>query len=115
MGMPRRPSTTAAELIVPLALVLGAACDGPGNTGVYAPDPELVRMLPWLNGVTPVVESDGAGTVSAVMPLLPVYPPIGLGLPDPGSQRADCSGLVGLEFANGWLDNFEPINPGESG
>jgi hypothetical protein len=108
MGMPRRPPTTAADLVMllaPLAL-LGAACDGPGNSGIFMPDPDLVRVVPWMSGTTPAVENNGSP--AAVGPLLPVYPPIGLGLPDPGSQKFDCAPLAGLAFSTGWFDHFEP-------
>ncbi len=47
----------------------------------------------------------------ALIPSTPVYPPIGLGLADPGSQRADCTRLAGLEFSPAWTDTFEPPMP----
>ncbi|HEX4405782.1 MAG TPA: hypothetical protein VH560_13180 [Polyangia bacterium] len=108
-------------LVVSLAslAIVGAACDGPGNSGKTIVDPNLVREVPWLNGVTPGVD----GGV-AVVPSTAVYPPIASGEPDPGSQRVDCSMLANLEFAQfpnkfdadmkrlGWFDDFEPPLPG---
>jgi len=85
----------------------GLSCGGPGNTGKSAPDPALIRAVPWLNGVLPLIDAGG----EAVIPRTAVYPPIASGLADPGSQRVDCSGLAGLEFSPGWLDTFEPPMP----
>jgi hypothetical protein len=93
-----------------VATLLGASCDGPGNSGVYTPDPNLVRAVPWFNGALPAVENG-----QALIPTFPVYPPIGFGVPDVGSQRTDCSGLAGLEFSPGWFDTFGPLAPGERG
>jgi hypothetical protein len=90
-------------------MVLGATSCGPGNTGRTAPDPSLVRGVPWLNGVLPILEANG----DAVLPAMPVYPPIALGLPDPGSQRTDCAQLAGYEFSKGWFDTFEPLMPAD--
>ena len=62
--------------------------------------------------------------VSVIGPLSPVYPPIGRGLADPGSQKResraeiDCSPLAGLAFSTGWFDDFEPrdaTDPGATG
>jgi hypothetical protein len=99
--MPSRPQRIAARLAVGLCSFAGA-CDGPGNSGVYAPDPNLVRDVPWLNGVMPAVESG-----VAVVPPMAVYPSIGFGLPDPGSQRTDCSTVGDYDFSTGWFDSFE--------
>jgi hypothetical protein len=66
-----------------------------------------VRAVPWLNGVLPAVDSGNA----TILPGSPVYPPIGLGLADPGSLRAECSALQGLEFSAGWMDTFESPMP----
>jgi hypothetical protein len=83
------------------------SCGGPGNTGKTAPDPALVRDVPWLNGGVPVLDAGGG----VVIPATPVYPPIGRGLPDPGSQRTDCAALAGYEFSTAWFDTFEPLMP----
>jgi hypothetical protein len=91
-----------------LAVGVGA-CGGPGNTGRSVPDPSLVREVPWLNGVLPALDSGGA----AVIPQTPVYPPIGLGLADPGSLGVDCQPLAGLEFSSGWFDTFETLDPND--
>jgi hypothetical protein len=72
------------------------------------PDPKLVQEVPWLNGGVPAV---GPGN-EVIIPDTPAYPSIGLGEPDPGSQRPDCKVLAGYEFAKGWFDNFEP-NPAD--
>jgi hypothetical protein len=93
------------------ALLSSVSCGGPGNTGKSAPDPSLVRAVPWLNGVPPALDVGGA----AVMPLTPVYPPIGLGVSDPGSRPADCRALAGVELSAGWLDTFEPDMPNDPG
>jgi hypothetical protein len=107
-----------------ISIIFCVACDGPGNSGKTIVDPNLVREVPWLNGVVPDVD----GGV-AVVPPLAVYPPIASGMPDPGSQRVDCSMLANLEFAKlpsklaasgqrlGWFDDFEPTtaSPTENG
>jgi hypothetical protein len=89
------------------ALVLVASCGGEGNTGKTAIDRSLVIAVPWVNGGVPVLDPGGA----PVIPSTPVYPPIGLGLGDPGSLRTDCSALAGLEFSTGWFDSFETLMP----
>jgi hypothetical protein len=107
-----------------LISILWAACDGPGNSGKSIVDPNLVRAVPWLNGVVP--DLDGSG--NAVVPSTAMYPPIASGMPDPGSQRVDCSRLADYEFSRfpnqfagqkrlGWFDDFEPTttDPGENG
>ena len=96
----------------------GWSCDGPGNSGRTAPDSALVRAVPWLSGVLPAIEAG-----DAVIPQLPVYPPIASGAVDPGSQRTDCSPLAGLEFSKlpgdvrdaskEWFDTFEPTMPSD--
>src|SRR4051812_49248197 len=85
---------------------LAVSCGGPGNTGVVKPDPGLVDAVPWLNGMLPDVK-DG----EVVIPATPMYPKIGAGLPDFGSQRTDCRPLAGLEFSTRWFDRFEPDPP----
>jgi hypothetical protein len=80
------------------------SCGGPGNTGRSTPPASLVEAVPWLNGVQPEVR-DG----EVVIPPTPEYPPIGLGLPDPGSHPVDCHVLDGLEFSTAWFDTFEPV------
>jgi hypothetical protein len=100
-------------VFVVLAVLVGPSCDGPGNTGKSAPDPSLVRAVPWLSGVLPALENG-----EAVLPSTAVYPPIASGLPDPGSQRTDCAALTGYEFSAGWFDSFEtvmPDDPNETG
>src|SRR5207302_9976754 len=59
------------------------------------------------NGGIPAVDAAN----KPILPSGPVYPPIRLGLPDPGSQRTDCSGLKGIDFASGWFETFEPPSP----
>ena len=88
-------------------LLAVSSCGGPGNTGKRGPDTELVRAVPWLNGALPALDVG----CEALIPSTPVYPPIGLGLADPGSQRADCTRLAGLEFSPAWTDTFEPPMP----
>ncbi|HET6283918.1 MAG TPA: hypothetical protein VFH73_23385 [Polyangia bacterium] len=88
-------------------VLLGWSCDGPGNTGKIVPDTALVRAVPWQNGVLPAVEPTG----EPVIPFLPVYPSIGFGRPDPGSQHTDCAAAAGYEFSTGWFDDFEPRVP----
>src|SRR5258708_6223963 len=85
---------------------LAVSCGGEGNTGRSTPDPTLVEAVPWLNGVLPEVKNG-----EVVIPPTPAYPPIGLGLPDPGPQRTDCSGFAGLEFSTGFFQDFEPVPP----
>jgi hypothetical protein len=87
-------------------VVVFVGCDGPGNSGRSMPDPEVVRDVPWLNGVLPALD----GT-TPVGPATPRYPPIASGAPDLGSQRASCAALAGLEFSTGWFDSFEPADP----
>ncbi len=102
----------AAGVGVFVALVVAPfGCDGPGNSGKSAPDPDLVKSVPWLNGVLPALDGNG----DAVVPMTAEYPPIAFGLPDPGSQRTDCSALAGLEFSKGWFDDFEPDDPTDAG
>ena len=87
-----------------LAIAGGAwSCGGPGNTGQKAPDPSLVRAVPWLNGVLPAVV-----TGQAVIPSVPEYPPIAYGLPDPGSRPPNCTALAQVELSPFWIDTFEP-------
>jgi hypothetical protein len=99
------------------------ACDGPGNSGKWMPDPSIIQQVPWENGVVPDLDATGAVIPSAAM-----YPPIASGMPDPGSQRVDCSMLADYEFAGHpggghvaprveWFDDFEPTSsdPGEQG
>lgn len=104
-----RPKVTVARLVAASLAALLSACDGPGNSGVFTPDPSLVRAVPWLNGVEPARDATG----NAVIPPMAVYPPIGFGLPDPGSQRTDCSPLASYEFSKGWFDTFEIVNPAD--
>jgi hypothetical protein len=85
-------------------LLVGISCDGPGNTGKTSPDPLLVQAVPWLNGVLPDLD---ATSKQAVVPSLPEYPPIEVGLADPGSQRTNCTGVDQYEFSKGWFDDFE--------
>jgi hypothetical protein len=96
------------------AALATAACDGPGNTGVYAPDPNIVRDVPWMNGVLPAL--DGSG--NAVVPDSAQYPPIGLCLPDPGPGPTDCSTVGNYTFSTGWFEDMEPrdkADPGATG
>src|SRR5262249_38758579 len=86
---------------------LGPACDGAGNTGVFAPDPNLVREVPWLNGVVPALDATG----SAVVPDTPQFPPIGLDLPDPGPQKIDCTSWAQVTASPGWFDDMERTTP----
>jgi hypothetical protein len=94
-----------------LATAAAASCTGPGNTGRTEPDASLVAAVPWLNGVLP--EMDDAG--NAVIPAQPVIPPIAAGLADPGSGKADCSALAGIEASSAWMHTFEPDAPGQIG
>jgi hypothetical protein len=113
--MPCRPPRSAVGLAAALVGLCGSACDGPGNSGKFAPDPMLVETVPWLSGVLPHLDATG----QAIVPSVPAYPPIALGLPDPGSQRTDCAGLDQYEFAKGWFDSFEltqnGADPNETG
>jgi hypothetical protein len=122
--MPSRPPRIAVGLAACLVALAVASCDGPGNSGQWRSDPSIIGMVPWENGVVPDVDAQG----NAVVPLLPVYPPIASGMPDPGSERINCAPLAGLEFAKppagapivpraGWFDDFEPTtsDPSENG
>jgi hypothetical protein len=109
--MPTRPTAARAALATLAAALAAAACDGPGNTGVFAPDPNLVRDVPWMNGVLPALD----GTGNAVVPDTAQYPPIGLGLPDLESPRTDCSNVGGYEFSAGWFDDMEPHDKTDPG
>jgi hypothetical protein len=104
--MPCRPPRIAVGLAASLLGVVGSSCDGPGNSGKITPDPSLVRSVPWLNGVLPDVEGSGAA-LTAVVPGLPEYPPVALGLPDPGPQRTQCQLVGDFEFSKAWFDDFE--------
>src|SRR5579859_6571063 len=95
-----------AAIAIALAL---SSCGGPGNTGRWYPDPELVKEVPWLNGVLPARDSGG----EAVLAQLPVYPPVASGERDPGPVHLDCSGLAGLEFSKGWFESFESDMPND--
>ncbi|HMI84471.1 MAG TPA: hypothetical protein VK550_10280 [Polyangiaceae bacterium] len=109
-GAAARPYSLATLNSAALGCALSLAawsCAGPGNTGRSAPDPMLVRAVPWTNGVLPIVEVGN----ELVIPALPVYPPIASGVADPGSQRFECSALEGIDFSPGWLDTFEPDMP----
>jgi hypothetical protein len=114
----RRPGRLGLSASLPLiVLLVGASCDGPGNSGKTSPDPGLVEAVPWLNGVLPAHDATG----QTIVPQLPMYPSVGLGLPDLGSRPANCSVLDGYEFAPGgpmgWFDTFEltTTDPGETG
>jgi hypothetical protein len=104
MRAPLRWIVAVGAFIAPVL----AACDGPGNTGRSAPDPQLVRDVPWLNGVLPALDG-----MNPVVPAVPMYPPIASGFPDLGSQRINCAALAGLTFSAGWLDTFEPADPAD--
>jgi hypothetical protein len=105
-----RPQVTVARLVAAsLAVLMQAACDGPGNSGVFTPDPSIVRGVPWFNGVEPARDN---GVV--VIPAEPVYPPIGFGVPDRGSQRTDCSPLADYEFSKGWFEDMEVRNKADA-
>jgi hypothetical protein len=105
--MPSRPPATAVGLAGALVL-LAASCDGPGNTGKAPLEPSVVELVPWQNGVLPDVDANGL----AVVPALPEYPPIALGLPDLASPRTDCTGVDQYEFSKGWFDSFELTKKG---
>jgi hypothetical protein len=85
-----------------------AACSGPGNTGKEnsAPSAELVAAVPWANGG--IAPRNAAG--EPVMPGEPVYPPIGVNTPDPGSRAIDCRGLADIDLPSApeLLQTFEP-------
>jgi hypothetical protein len=103
-----RRSQVPSVGLAALATLAAAACDGAGNTGAWTPPAGLVEAVPWTSGLLPAL--DGAG--HTIVPDVAQYPPVGLGLPDPGSRAADCAGLAGLEFA-AWLDDFEPLSPAD--
>jgi len=91
------------------ALLAGWSC-GPGNDGQWAPDPSLVRQVPWLNGGVPQIMGDcKAGSCMAVLPDDATNPPaIASGQRDLGSQHTDCAPLANYTFSTGWFDDFEP-------
>src|SRR5260370_31952736 len=91
-----------------LALVV-LSCGGPGNTGRWTPDPNLVKEVPWLNGVLPALDSGR----EAILAQTPSYPAVASGQPDLGSQHLDCSGLAGLEFSTSWFESFESDMPND--
>ncbi len=110
----RLPGTAVG---IAIALLSGWSC-GPGNTGVAVPDPSLVREVPWLNGGVPVIEGDCSVGCTAVLPdTASNFPPIASGLPDLGSQRADCGPTSDYTFSTAWFDDFEPTtdDPMETG
>jgi hypothetical protein len=109
--MPTRQTAARAVKLALATALTAAACDGPGNTGIYAPDPNLVRDVPWMNGVLPAMDTPGV----AVVPSTPQFPPIGLGLPDPGPGPTDCSTVGNYTFSAGWFDDMEPLNKMDPG
>jgi hypothetical protein len=107
--MSSRPPWYATGLAAAFLLV-GISCDGPGNSGKTSPDPLLVQAVPWLNGVLPDLDA----TKQAIVPSVAEFPPIQEGLPDPGSQRTNCTGVDQYEFSKGWFDDFETHLPDPS-
>jgi len=110
--MPPRPQRHVAAALVAAALAL-TACDGPGNSGRSPLEANVVELVPWQNGVLPhldetAVPVDPSVGKPVIFPSLPQFPPIGLGLPDPGPSRTDCSTVDQYEFSKGWFDSFEP-------
>jgi hypothetical protein len=117
--MPIRPRAIALGRVasVGAALALGAACDGPGNSGREPLEPNVVELVPWQNGVVPHVDTSAApdpltNALPVIFPSLPAYPPIALGAPDPGPGRTDCSTVGQYEFSKGWFDSFELTRKG---
>jgi hypothetical protein len=101
------------------ALALLAGCSGKGNDGKLKISPDLVKQVPWVNGVPP--EQDEAG--KTIMPADPVFPPIASGEADPGSRTfapvgsdpaADCAPVNDI-VRSGWRQDFEPTPPGTAG
>jgi hypothetical protein len=78
-------------------------CSGSANTGRERIPDALAEDVPWVRGRPPL--RDSAGQV--VVPDEPVFPDIATGKEDPGSSRADCRPLRGLEFSKVWFDTFE--------
>src|SRR5688572_17272969 len=91
-------NSRAASVLV----LLAAGCSGKGNMGQRPPAADLVQAVPWTNGAVPPRNDSGV----AVLPDEPVYPPIELNTPDPGSGVIDCGGLAGIELA-AWVETFE--------
>lgn len=95
---------TSLGLSAVAALLLSTACGADGNTGRNPPSDELVKQIPWLNGAVPFGDANG---VLATAPV-PVYPPVGLNRPDPGSAPVDaCTAEAAYEFAP-WVATMEP-------
>jgi hypothetical protein len=98
-----------------LPALVAAACSGKGNSGRKEIDPALIAEVPWVNGAPPLIDAAG----KAVVPNLPVYPPIGQNQADPGSrvrfdtaeeQQKACAPLQGIERSQWHLD-FGPTDP----
>jgi hypothetical protein len=117
--MSRRPPGIAVGPLGALSLVClalaGASCDGPGNTGKAPLEANVVELVPWQNGVLPNVDATGA----VIFPDVAQYPPIELGLPDPGPSRDACATVGQYDFSTGWFDSFEltkkGVDPNETG
>lgn len=96
-----------------LSLVFALACGGEGNTGRVTPPRELREQIPWVNGVPPLLDDNGAVIMSDV----PVYPDIATGLEDPGSSEPNqssgdpiargCAAIEGVQFASAYFEDFE--------
>jgi hypothetical protein len=84
-------------------LCLLTACSNDGNVGRFAVPEALAAAVPWTNGAVPLQNANG----TLVTPNELVYPPIGMGTPDPGWHPIDCSPLAGIERSPFWIETFE--------
>jgi hypothetical protein len=86
------------------ALSALSGCSDSGNTGRSSVPEELLSDIPWANGAPPLRDESGAVLLADE----PEFPPIGMGRPDPGSRPVDCAVLDDYEFAEAWIETFEP-------
>ena len=87
------------------ALILTAfGCSDGGNTGKRAVPEGVLESIPWVSGEQPRLDESG----SVELPPEPAYPAIATGQIDPGSRAVDCSVTEPYEFAEAWIERFEP-------
>ncbi len=112
-----RPFRSRFALAGLAAIALGAACSGPGNTGLTPVSDELALQIPWVNGRQPLRDADG----KIEIPSSPQYPGIASHERDLDPvPPADCAEFArqsqGLEFSTGiWFETFEPRKGGSVG
>jgi hypothetical protein len=87
-----------------VAIACPACSSSDGNSGQVTVPASLAAAVPWANGAVPLLNPDG----SLVAPSVPVFPTIGPGTPDPGSDPIDCSPLADIELSPFFTTTFEP-------